>query len=214
MDVNQTSEQLHHIFNSLPKHSFPLHKNNLPSNGIYILFEHAEKFNQFDRIVRIGTHTGNGRFVTRLKDHFEKDKQRNSIFRKHIGRCFLNKNNDPYLTNWDLPFKKVEDKIKNKNRVDLTFEKKYEQQITEYIQKNLSFVVIPNVDKEIERLELESALITTIAQDSVSLPSKNWLGKFHPDPTIANGKLWNINGLNGKIITEDQLIKIKDFIRA
>jgi len=213
MDVNQTSEQLHHIFNSLPRHSFPLNKNSLTSNGIYILFESAEKYNSSDRIVRIGTHTGNGRFVKRLQDHFEKENQRNSIFRKHIGRCFLNKVNDPYLTVWDLPFKKVEDKKRNKDKVNLVYEKKYELMITEYIQKNLSFVVIPNLNEEIKRLEFESSLIATIAQDSISFPSENWLGKFHPDSAISNGKLWNVQHLNDIPLRLEQFQKINTFIR-
>lgn len=212
MDANLASEQLHQIFNSLPRHSFPLN-NSLPSNGIYILFEIGEKFIRLDRIVRIGTHTGNGRFVERLKDHFEKEKQRNSIFRKHIGRCLLNKNNNPYITCWDLPFKKVEDKARNKDKVDLNYEKKYELMITDYIRNNFSFVVIPNVNTEPDRLSFEASLISTIAQETVSFPSQNWLGKHHPDPIISNGKLWNIHHLNDQALSTEQIQKIKTFIR-
>ena len=192
MDLNTISEELHKTFISVNRFTFPLQKNALPINGIYILFERNEKYDSLDRIVRIGTHTGNGRFVNRLKDHFGKDNQRNSIFRKHIGRCLLNKVNDPYLTNWDLPFKKIEDKAKNKTKFDLNYEKEYELIITAYIQSNLSFAVIPNVNSEEDRLQLESALISTIANDAITFPSANWLGKFHPNSKISNGKLWNI----------------------
>jgi hypothetical protein len=73
------------------------------------LFEKGETYNGLDRIVRIGSHSGKGRLVKRLKDHFLASKQRNSIFRKHIGRCFLMIEQDEYIDYWNKPFKKIKD---------------------------------------------------------------------------------------------------------
>lgn len=214
MEIDTFSNELHQIFNSLHQYHFPINQKILPANGIYILFENGEKYNSLNRIVRIGTHTGDHRFIKRIEDHFGKENQRNSIFRKHIGRCILRKNNDSYLFSWDLPFKKKEDKIRNKDKVDLKYEGEYEIMITEYIRKNLSFVVIPNIPSEKERLEIESAIIATISQDTITLPSLHWLGKYHPDNKISQGKLWNVHHLMNSIISEDKLFRIKELLRV
>lgn len=206
MNPNEATQILHELFNSLNSYSFPIDTSLLPKNGIYILFEKGEKYNQWNRIVRIGSHRGNNRFKARIKDHFDEEKQRNSVFRKHLGRCFLNKKQDSYLENWDLPFKKKEDIEKYKGKVNLDYELKYEKLITDYIRKNFSFVVIPNMQSTSQRLNLEAYLIGTIAQETISSASENWLGKYHPDPKINQGKLWNIQHLSSNnIITKDDI---------
>jgi len=53
-----------------------------------------------DRIVRIGTHTGNNKLWFRLKEHLIENKDR-SIFRKNIGRALLNKDNDCFIEHWN-----------------------------------------------------------------------------------------------------------------
>ena len=209
MDVNEASRELHQIFESITRHSFPFDKVALPLNGIYILYEKEEMFGDIHRILRIGSHTGKDRFIKRLKDHFMADKQRNSIFRKHLGRCFLKKADDPYKEKWDPPFKKIVDKQKYKDKVDLNYEKKYEKKITRYIRESFSFVVIPNLTDDGERLGIESTLIATTAQDTITKASENWLGKWHPDEKICKGKLWNINHLEGETISDDQMNTIK-----
>ena len=44
---------------------------------------------KMDRIVRIGTHTGENQLRSRLMQHFVKENKNRSIFRKNIGRCFF-----------------------------------------------------------------------------------------------------------------------------
>jgi len=214
MTNNQISVELHILFNALKKFSFPFNESQLPENGIYILFEKGEKFKKLDRIVRIGTHTGNGRFTKRLKDHFLKPNQRSSIFRKHLGRCFLSKAYDTYLRFWNLKLNKKEDKQRNKDKVNLEYEKKYEEQITKYIKDNFSFVVIPNIDNAVKRLELESALIGTIAQDTITSPSNKWLGRYHPNIKINNGKLWNLQHLFNQPLKKNSLILIQNKLKG
>ena len=68
-----------------------------------------------DRIVRIGTHTGENQLRSRLMQHFVKENKNRSIFRKNIGRCFLNIENQDYLDSWELditPKEGREDKLK------------------------------------------------------------------------------------------------------
>ena len=53
---------------------------NIPNNGVYILFERDEKAHGGDRIVRIGTHTGDSNLYNRLKEHFINENKDRSIF--------------------------------------------------------------------------------------------------------------------------------------
>lgn len=53
------------------------------------------------RIVRVGTHTGHDNLKTRLYSHFRGKNQRSSIFRRNIGRVYLNKDNKNYLPIWN-----------------------------------------------------------------------------------------------------------------
>ena len=98
--------ELHKLFHNLSRFSYPFENDldNIAANGIYIKFEEGETIEGMDRIVRIGTDTGNNQLHSRLFQHFENENQRRSIFRKNIGRCFLKKENNPYLKYWIISF--------------------------------------------------------------------------------------------------------------
>lgn len=211
--MSEQCNKLHQLFNEMKQFSFPFNEQDIPDNGIYILFEKGEKAHKTNRIVRIGTHDGDGRLKIRLKDHFMKKKQRNSIFRKHIGRCMLNKANDSYITSWNLGFKSVKDKEKNKQFVNLEYEEKYENKISEYIQNNLSFVIIPNINSKSERKYFESKLISTISFCKECYPSKDWLGLNHPNEKIRLSGLWNINELYKEQITDEEIKILREKIK-
>lgn len=191
---------VHEYFNNKERFSFPYDKKELKiisdSNGLYVLFEKGETYKTFDRIVRIGSHDGNGRLIKRLNNHFHSTNHRLSVFRKHIGRCFLNMEADKYLKDWDRPFKSRIEKEIHKEFVNIEYEKKYEQLVTNYICNNLSFAVIPQVYNNIERDRIEEGLISLLSQATEKTSSKNWIGNNHPDPRIKNAKIWNIEYLN------------------
>ena len=88
---------IHQWFNKIKKHSYPFNEQEIPKNGIYILFEKGELAHSTDRIVRIGTHTRDNKLLSRLKMHFVKENKNKSIFRKNIGRALLNKDNNPFI---------------------------------------------------------------------------------------------------------------------
>ena len=94
--------QLHQILNQQRRFKYPFEEQEhlIPSNGIYCIFEKGERYGDNDRIVRVGSHTGNNKLLTRLKEHFIKTNKDRSIFRKNIGRALLHKANDPYLSIW------------------------------------------------------------------------------------------------------------------
>ena len=202
-------EYIHKFFNDQVCFTFPYKQKLIEKftgkNGLYVLFEKGETFYEYKRIVRIGSHDGNDRLVSRLGDHFLKEKQRDSIFRKHVGRCLLNERRDPYLDAWNKPFKKLVDREKYKNIVDLDYEKQYETRISEYIHNNLSFTTIPLVTSKAERRTIEEGLISILAQSPLKISSTNWVGNWHPDDRISNGKIWNINYLGGNRLS------LKDF---
>jgi|GEM_PF-662540 len=202
--------ELHQLFNRQRRFSFPFKefKKEIPKNGIYIIFENGEKYNAFDRIVRVGTHTGISQLRSRLNQHFVKENKNRSIFRKNIGRCFLNKENPSYLPLWELDTTSRVDKEKNINLLDLAFEKELEKRITEYIQSNLSFCVLP-IDTKEDRLFWERKIVSTLAKIGEIKPSDNWLGNHSTKDKIQRSGLWQVNELYNEGLTELEFEKLK-----
>ena len=77
--------ELHCLLNKKERFTFPFDKFKLPKNGIYIIFEKGESFGKMDRIVRIGTHTGENQLRSRLMQHFVKE---NKNFEHRKSRLF------------------------------------------------------------------------------------------------------------------------------
>lgn len=202
--------RLHILFNEQKRFSFPFKQqiNEIPANGIYIIFENGEKFGDLDRIVRVGTHTGEKQLRSRLNQHFIKENKNRSIFRKNVGRCILNKNNSPYLPLWELDTTSKADKEKNLRLLDLEFEKEIEKKISDYIQTNLTFSVF-QVDTKEQRLFWESKIISTLAKSHELKPSKNWLGNYSPKDKIKAVGLWQVNELFKSSLTEEEFDELK-----
>lgn len=205
-------EELHGLFNSEKRFHFPFHNDieQIPKNGIYIIFEIGEKYEGFDRIVRVGTHTGDNQLRSRLNQHFLKENKNRSIFRKNIGRCLLNRDSNPYLRIWDLDSTTKVDKIKNEHLINKAFEQELEKQISQYIQENLSFTVFEVTSKD-QRLYWESKIISTLAGFPDISPSSEWLGRFSPKDKIRQYGLWQVNELlNQKLdVIEFEELKYK-----
>ncbi len=203
--------ELHELFNSRKRYSFPFEgfKFEIPKNGIYLIFEKGERYEQFDRIVRVGTHNGRDQLYSRLKQHFIKENKNRSIFRKNIGRCFLNRDGNPYLSIWEFDTTSAAEKKKYAQFVDTAFEKQLERQITDYIQANLSFCVF-RVDDKIQRLYWESKIASTLAQSADVVPSPSWLGNYSSEERIRSKGLWQVNGLGKEPLTEKQLDSLRD----
>jgi aspartate oxidase len=90
-------QTIHQLSRHLKRHQFPFDNPEIPKNGIYFLFEKQENGHGQDRIVRVGTHTGDNQLYSRLKQHFLNENKDRSIFRKNIGRALLTKNKDLFL---------------------------------------------------------------------------------------------------------------------
>ena len=202
--------ELHQLFNEQKRYTFPFLEfiNEIPKNGIYLIFERGEIYNGLDRIVRVGTHTGMNQLRARLNQHFLNENKNRSIFRKNIGRCFLNKENDPYLNLWELDITSRVEKEKNLRFLDLDFEKQMEKRISSYVQSNLSFCVL-QIDVKEERLVWERKIVSTLAKAFDIKISENWLGNYSPKEKIKTCGLWQVNELNKDILTESELGELK-----
>lgn len=207
-----TYNKLTKLFNQAKRLKHPYKKSEISKNGIYIMFEKGETHSDLERVVRIGSHIGQNRLFERIDEHYIGDDHRNSIFRKHLGRCFLtiNKQAD-YIACWDLLIKTKRDKGKNIGKINWDLEQKYEDKVTDYIKCNFTFIIIPNLTDENKRTTLEKGLIATFAQENEKIISENWLGRFHPDNKICNSGLWNIQHLNGTPLSEEdiEIIEVK-----
>lgn len=200
--------ELHKIFNELERFTYPFENrlNEIPENGIYVKFEKGESYNYFDRIVRIGTDTGENNLKKRLIEHFVIENKNRSIFRKNIGRAMLNKDNNPYLKFWELDTTSKAEKEKNLKYIDVGLEAEIESEISSYIKTNFSFCVF-NVETKEQRLFWESKLISTLACQTK--PSKNWLGNFSTKEKIKQSGLWQVQGLNKPKLTIDEFDNLK-----
>ena len=172
------------------------------------MFEHGEKGHGFDRIVRIGTHTGNDQLRSRLKQHFIMENKDRSIFRKNIGRAILNREKDPFLKYWEIDLTTKEAKDKYSRLIDFNKQKEIEKKVTKYMKGNFSFVVFQVNNKE-KRLELESKIISTISLCKECKPSNHWLGLYSPKEKIRENGLWLVNELNKEPLNNKDLKELK-----
>ena len=202
-------DQVHKIFSSFKRHTFPFDKHTIPTNGIYILFERGEPGHGSDRIVRVGTHTGEGQLSSRLEQHFLKENKDRSIFRKNIGRAILNKSNDPFLKFWEYDLTSKKSREKYLPSVDMSKQKEVEKEVTDYIQSNFSFVVFQVNDKDL-RLELESKIISTVSLCDSCKASDNWLGMHSPKLKIAESGLWLVNQLDKEPLSVGDICLINE----
>ena len=209
--MSKNCNTIHQWFNGMRKFTFPFDKQEIPENGIYILFEKGEFAHSTNRIVRIGTHTGQNQLRSRLFQHFLKENKDRSIFRKNIGRALLNKDKDPFLEKWELDLTTRNAKDKYSDSVDFEKQKEIEKRVTKHIQDNFSFVVFQIDDKD-KRLYFESKLISTVSLCVECKPSKNWLGNFSPKEKIRKSGLWLVNELWKTPLNDEDMIELKQLL--
>ncbi len=200
--------KLHYMFVSKKRHHFPFNESEIPQNGIYVLFEKGEMAHGTERIVRIGTHTGEGRLLSRIKEHFLKENKDRSIFRKNIGRAILAKSNDTFLEQWNWDLTTRENKNKLLPLLDTKKQAQIEKEVTKYIQENFSFVVFEVPSKD-DRLDLESKIISTVSLCQDCEASTGWLGNSSPISKIQQSGLWLVQGLYKTPLNMEDLLKIK-----
>lgn len=200
-------EQLHVYFNGMPRLSWRDIEQIPFENGIYIMFEKGENYKGLDRIVRVGTHVSNNRLKLRLRNHYLTENKDGSILRKNIGLALLNKEKNPYLDIWNLDISKPEAIAIYAGKINHDYQARIERQVTQYLQNNITFVCI-QVDDPSLRLRLEEGLISTLAHSVDFYASDQWLGRLNPKQKLANSSLWNIQGLDARPLSDDELLML------
>lgn len=206
--MSDICNNVHHVFQNMKRYKFPFNETDLPKNGIYILFEKNELAHNGERIVRVGTHTGNDNLVKRLKEHFMKENKDRSIFRKNIGRAILSKKDDSFLEQWNWDLTTRVNKDKYSSLVDFEKQKLTEEEVSQYIKNNFSFAIF-EVKSKTDRLNFESKLISTVSLCKNCEPSSQWLGQSSPIHKIKEGGLWLVQGLYKTPLDLDELEEIK-----
>lgn len=209
--MSEICHKLHQLFLSIPKLGFPFEGSTIPQNGIYVLFENGEIAHNANRIVRVGTHTGNNQLRSRLNQHFIAENKDRSIFRKNIGRAILNREQDDFLGQWEIDLTTRESKTKHAGTIDLEKLQKTEKRVTEYIQSNFLFVSF-SVTGKTDRLHWESKLISTVSLCDECHPSVNWLGLHSPKERIRESGLWLVNELYKQTLSESEYDALESMI--
>jgi len=210
--MSQICHELHSLISHQPTLRFPFAESSIPPSGIYILFEEGELGHGAGRIVRVGTHRGDGQLRSRLREHFVNANKDRSIFRKNIGGAILNKNQDPFLEQWDLDLTTRKNREKYQDRIDFDKQRQVEKRVTEYIQSHFSLVVF-QVDEKQRRLDLESKIISTVAWCEECFPSNAWLGLHSPKEKIRQSGLWNVNELYKQPLSETDFEELKGLLQ-
>jgi len=199
---------LHRLFNSFERFRFPYEESMIPNNGIYLLFEKGEKAHNGDRIVRVGSHTGENNLCSRVNEAFVNENKDRNIFRKNIGRATLNRDNDPYLDVWNLDMTTSDAKNRYGHLVDMDKQQAVEQDVTIIIQNNFSFALI-EVEDEVQRLRIEKLFIGTVSSCGDCGPAPSWLGMDSPHKKIRESGLWQVQGLYKNILSTDEYSEIE-----
>lgn len=176
-----------------------LSKQELPTRGVYVFLDSREP--NFDgtspRIVRIGTHAvsegSKSTLRTRLRNHLGlangSGSHRGSIFRLHVGRAMLDKENAlDQLQSWgsgqDAPAE-----IRAK-------EQEHEVRVGDYLRKLEVFII--EIDDEPSKHSLRASVerqliaLCSEALQPIDTPTNNWLGLHSPMELIVSSGLWNL----------------------
>jgi hypothetical protein len=205
--MNGACDGLHRLIRVGTLHAFPFDMNQLPPNGIYVLFERGEESHGGNRIVRVGTHRGEGQLRSRLLQHFVQENKDRSIFRKNIGRALLNRAGDPYLPEWEHDRTSRAGRARFGVEPDPAKRQAIESDVTQYLQDRFSFVAF-RVDHEADRLALESKIISTVSLCDDCKPSDGWLGLSSPKEKIRESGLWLVNELYQEPLTQADLQRL------
>lgn len=208
--VEPTCAAVHALARRLSQLEFPPPERQVAANGLYILFERGELAHGGDRIVRVGSHTGHGNLLARLREHVTHNKDR-SIFRKNIGRALLTKARDPFLMDWNRDLTSHAARAQYASRIDMAKQAKVEEEVTRYIRANLTFCIIGTPGADIA-LALEKRLIATVATCPGCHPSAEWLGSFSPLSGIRESGLWQVQHLHGETLDAESIAEMERYV--
>jgi hypothetical protein len=225
-EMSEKCNQLHLWFNGLKRHTFCNgYADQIPQNGIYIIFEKGEKAHYADRIVRIGTHNIGSRGNSTLEDRLEQHISPNglSVFRNKIGDALINKSrgegssfwSEEDLIDWNkswgkgVPRRHI--RFQQRSR-SIQFEEA-DRLISEYIRENISFVCI-EIDKKDDRKLIEKRLISTVSNCTECQQSVHWLGNYSTKEKVRKSGLWQENELWKSDFSDAEFGRFEGIVRV
>lgn len=208
--MSRECEKIHELVNAKRRHRFPFVKEEIPDNGISVMFEEGEEAHGGSRIVWVGTHSQPDRLPGRLQDHLRSNKD-GSILRKSIGGALLAARADRYAEAWELNTSSREQR--SDPRVDAARQREIEAEVTSFIEDRLSFTVLP-FDSVADRAFYQAKLLATIAQCSACEPSEQWPGIHSPSEKIRTYGLWQVQRVRGQPFTATELVEFMERIPA
>lgn len=211
---NNLSDQIHTIFNQAAKIQCydASNFNTLGfTNGIYVYFQKDELLaNGQPRIVRIGTHTGDGNLIARIRNHY-RGKKESSIFRKNIGLCLLKQRGDvEYMKIWNAQTSVIEIRNKLSHLIDIQKEIALENEISDYLANNFYFVAF-EVPTQERRLKIEQGLISALAYASNNKQSSKWLGNYSEKTNLLRSGMWLVKEMDKDSLNIDDLEYINSY---
>ena len=168
---------IHELLAGRPRYGKGFDPACLPRNGIYFFFESGELFESSDRIVRVGTHIGEGRLTKRLKLHYC-GRARRSVFRRNVGNALVRAGLVEGVSSDAAPLGSMQ------------FEPALETAISARFAETFTFSVV-QVDDVSDRLRLEAGLIASLSSDPLATPSELWLGYHSTVQAVRKAGLWN-----------------------
>jgi hypothetical protein len=128
----------------------------------------------------------------------------------------LNKQNDDYLTVWNIDFTTSDNKKRFSHLRNINKEKETETQITDIIRKYFwfRFVPIEGQEQRMGKVGIESKLIGTVTRCKECKPSQNWLGIFSPVSKINSGKLLLYQHINSNELTDTDKVALTKSIKG
>lgn len=224
--MSEICRWLHEQLAQLPMITFPFDLEELPENGIYFFYEEGEVWGHGGdqpRIVRIGSHSGQGNLRSRISETYLLDERKldfgrddarpadRSIFRKNLGRALLNRDGGDYLATWEIDFIPTGNRESFRHWRDIDKEKRLEEAISRLLRERFSFRAIA-VDAPTERRELEKRFVGTLARCGLCTPSGHWLGRSSPKRKIRERNLWQVQHLGATGISSEHKQRIMDAI--
>ena len=193
------TNSIHRLFNTIKIQNFPVHKK-IAKNGIFVLFEKGEKFQDENRITYVSSNVKKDRIPKMLNYIFKDGNRDNTSFRKNIGRALLKKNDKKLFKKfnikpsskltklWEMDLKEFIEEYPKNSQENNQIEN-IEEMVSFYIQNHFSVSII-QIDDKFKRLYLKSKIISSLSLSSETKPSEDWLGHDSPREKIRKSGLW------------------------
>lgn len=207
--VERACKLLHQCVRAGRRFRADFDRHELSQSGIYFILERGERGHGGERIVRIGTHTGNSSTLgDRLAEHYQAANKDRSIFRRNIGRALLHRSRDPYLNTWNLDFTARKSRKNGGDRLRVKKQARIESRVSAYLKNQTSFLVLECNSGAAGLRRLERGLIATVAQCKHCAASKHWMGSFSPDEKIRESALWQVLHLKDQPLEASQIRRL------